>query len=199
MKSISLSKLVAVSLGALIVMLAVVFTLRAQTPTLNLKGGSKLVYTMQSASVSEEAVVIVNTLTPTLSFKWKTPTNQFGKVIMNTEDFASGRKISSKLIEDQTGVYGFFWISKGMFGELVQGKTQYYLNGSEKMSAVVRSGVEEMQVKVNGELRTIQVVHAKSLTATGGEDFLVLNDANNPLLIKMTTAQGSFTLKEITE
>lgn len=198
MKSISLSKLVAVSLGALIVMLAVVFTLRAQTPSLNLKGGSKLVYTMQTTNASEDAQVILNTLTPTLSFKWKTPENQFGKVVMSTEEFASGRKLSSKLMEDLTNSYGFFWMSKGMYSELAQGKTQYFLNGSDKMSAVTRAGVEDMQVKVNGTMKTIQVLHAKSIIA-GGDEFFVLNDATNPLIIKMTTVQGSFTLKEITE
>ena len=70
MKTLSLSKSIAISLGALIVLLAVVFTLKAQTTALNLKGGSKLVYSMQAAE-THDVTVIVNTMSPTLSYKWK--------------------------------------------------------------------------------------------------------------------------------
>lgn len=199
MKTLSLSKTIAVSLGALIVLLAVVFTLKAETPILNLKGGSKLVYSMQSASVTSDATVILNTLAPTVSFKWKTSETVYGKVIFSTESFNSGRMISSKLIEDQKGDYGFFWISKVMFTELSAGKTSFNLNGNEKTEGVVKAGIEQMEVRVNGAMKSIDVIHAKSVTPGGGVDFYVLNDVNNPLIIKMTTTAGGFSLKEITE
>ncbi len=199
MKTLSLSKTIAVSLGALIVVLAVVFTLKAQTPTLNLKGGSKLVYAMQSSSVISDVTVIVNTIVPTISFKWKTSETVYGKVIFSQESYNSGRKISSKLFDDQKGEVAFFWISKGMFGELNQGKTSFALNGSEKMDGVVKAGVEQLEIKVNGVMKSIEVIHAKSATGTSGAEFYVLNDVNNPLIIKMKTADGGFSLKEITE
>ncbi|GDX52494.1 hypothetical protein LBMAG27_15410 [Bacteroidota bacterium] len=199
MKTLSLSKTIAVSLGALIVLLAVVFTLKAQTPTLNLKGGSKLVYAMQNSTVAMDATVIVNTIVPTISFKWKTSETVYGKVIFSQESYNSGRKISSRLFDDQKGELGFFWISKAMFTELSQGKTSFNLNGSEKMEGVVKAGIEQLEIKVNGVMKSLEVIHAKSVSASGGTDFYVLNDANNPLIIKLKTTDSGFSLKEITE
>ncbi len=200
MKTISLSKTVAISLGALIVLLAVVFTLKAQTPALNLKGGSKLIYEIKSATGISDATVVVNTIVPTISFKWKITDALFGKVILSNESFNSGRKIATELFDDQTGEFGFFWISKGMITELLQGKTTFYLHGSEKMHGVVNAGIEKIEIKLNGVLKSVEVIHAKSIDANNtGVDFYVLNDLSNPLIIKIKNGTSSFSLKEISE
>ena len=154
---------------------------------------------MQSPNLIVDATVIVNTIVPTISFKWKTSETVYGKVIFSQESYNSGRKISSKLLDDQKGEMGFFWISKGMFAEMSQGKTSFTLNGNEKMEGVVKAGVEQMEIKVNGVMKSLEVIHAKSVSTTGGVEFYVLNDANNPLIIKMKTADSGFSLKEITE
>ena len=86
-----------------------------------------------------------------------------------------------------------------MFAEMSQGKTSFTLNGNEKMEGVVKAGVEQMEIKVNGVMKSLEVIHAKSVSTTGGVEFYVLNDANNPLIIKMKTADSGFSLKEITE
>ncbi len=198
MKTLSLSKSIAVSLGALIVLLAVVFTLKAQTPALNLKGGSKLVYSMQGAE-THDVTVIVNTMTPTISYKWRKSETEYGKVIVNQAAFSTGRKVSVKLFNDETGDFAFFWISKGMLSELALGKTSFNLSGIDKMIGVAKTGVEQMQIKVNGIMKSVEVLHAKSVTPGGTEEFYVLNDANNPLILKIKSSEGGFELKEITE
>lgn len=198
MKSFSISKIIAATLGAIIVILAVAFTIQAQNAALNIKPGSKLTYTMQGATMTE-AVVIVNSLTPTISFKWTGADNLTGKVIASDATYNSGRKMASMLFDDAKGDFTFFWLSKAMFTELNQGKTAYYMNNGANMSGVVNGGVEQMQIKVNGVLTTVSVIHAKSVTATGGEEFFVLNDPANPLILKLKSSQGGFILKEITE
>ncbi len=199
MKTLSLQKKIVLSLGVLIILLSVAFTLKAQTPGLNLKGGSKLVYAMQTPSKTTDATVILNTIIPTISFKWVISDESYGKVIFSTESFNSGRKISSKLMQDEKGEIGFFWLSKKMLTELSAGKTSLYLNGSEKMDGVVSAGIEKLEIKVNGVMKSLEVIHAKSPTGNTGADIYVLNDANNPLIIKMRTSDGGFSLKEITE
>ncbi len=199
MKNFSISKIIAATLGAVIVVLAIAFTLQAQTSTLNVKPGSRITYTMQSSSSAQEVNVIVNTLVPTISFKWNSPDNQYGKVIMSNEAFANGKKLASMLFDDPNGDFGFFWLSQNMFNELSQGKTTFTLNNGVKVSGVQNGGIEQIQIKVNGVMKSVSVIHAKPVLPTGGEEFFVLNDPKNPLIIRMKTSEGGFSLTSITE
>ena len=198
MKTLSLSKTIAVSLGALIVLLAVVFTLKAQTTTVTLKGGSKLVYSM-NASETHDVTVIVNTMMPTISYKWRKSDTEYGKVIVSQAAFETGRSVSTHLFDDPTGNFAFFWISKGMLSELNLGKTSFSLNKTDKMVGVAKVGIEQLSIKVNAVMKSVEVIHAKSVVPGSTEEFYVLNDSSNPLILKITSADGGFTLKEITE
>ncbi len=89
-----------------------------------------------------------------------------------------------------------FWLSKARFYEITMGKTMFYINGPENMFGMAVSGKETIQLKVNGNIVNTEAYHLKSVGNGPLLEMWVLNNDNNPVVIK-TSGSINLHLTEI--
>lgn len=203
MKRISVARIVAVVLGVLIVVLAFAFSASSQNVVpgkMVFKKGTEIWFDVTSAEQVHGLTVTVISLNPDLTVAWKTDeeTPHNGRTTVSQNITEDSRKLTNNYKDGVNTVKeNFLWFSKGLFTELAIGKTMYSIDENPKLYGLVNSGTEKMSISVNGRIKNVEVIHAVTVTTGSNNEYWILNDENNPLILKAVLPDTTIQIRQI--
>lgn len=203
MKRISVARIVAVVLGVLIVVLAFAFSANSQNITpgkMAFKTGTEIWFDVTSGEQVHGLTVTVISLNPDLTVEWKTDeeTPRSGRTTVSQNITEDSRKLTNDFKDGVNTVKeNFLWFSKGLFTELAIGKTMYSTDENPKLYGLVNSGIEKMSISVNGQTKELEVIHAVTVSSGSNNEYWILNNENNPLVLKAVLPNTTIQIRQI--
>lgn len=203
MKRISVARIVAVVLGVLIVVLAFAFSASSQNVVpgkMVFKKETEIWFDVTSGEQTHALTVTVVSMNPDLTVAWKTDeeTPRNGRTTVSQNITEDSRKLTNNYKDGVNTVKeNFLWFSKGLFTELAIGKTMYSIDENPKLYGLVNSGTEKMSISVNGQIKNVEVIHAVTVTTGSNNEYWILNDENNPLILKAVLPGTTIQIRQI--
>lgn len=154
-----------------------------------LKSGSDLNYSVQSGTKNYNFNISDLLITHDIAFSWKmtAPVNTSGKVAMKIDAIDTSKTIvnyfSDKSVQnltDKTTV----WISRKVYKLLLSQQT-VNMTIDDKKETIKYLRNEKYSLTIDGVATEVDVLVAGSDT---GSTFWILNDSQNPLIVKMSLA-----------
>jgi len=200
----SIARTIAIVLGILIIALAFTFSARAQsslsTGSLLFKKGTEAWFTVTKGEETLNLTVTVVSQKPQLVVNWKTDGDKprSGTTTVLQESMEDIRRRTDDFTDGVTSVKSnFLWFSKGMFDELTVGKTMYSKDDNPKLYGLANAGKEQIEISVNGKPKKLEVIHAVSVTSGSNDEYWILNDTNNPLILKAVLSNATIEIKQL--
>lgn len=203
MKGFSIARIIAILLGVLIIALAFSFSAKCQNPSAGsilFKKGTEIWFDVTISEQTHALTVTVVSMNPDLTVDWKTDeaAPRMGRTTISQNITADSRKLTDDFKDGVTTVKeNFLWFSKGLFTELAIGKTMYSKDENPKLYGLVNSGIEKMNVSVNGKMKTLNVIHAVTVTTGSNNEYWILNDENNPVILKAVLSNATIQVRQI--
>ncbi len=166
--------------------------------TFTIKPGDILLYSVTKDSMQYDMVVTVTDYDSTISFNYSIPSQTTtGTVFIQPGAFINAIAYNTVL---NGGTKNFkdtsiFWLSKKNYTDLATAKetTMNLGNGNE---IFVRQGVGTLKLNFKGKDKIVTAYNIENQNRKSKKSLIVLNDENNPLILKMDTGYA-FTLKEV--
>ncbi len=203
MKRISVARIVALVLGVLIVVLAFTFSARSQNSSMgqmSFNKGTEIWFDVTSGEQTHGLTVTVVSMNPDLTVDWKTDeaTPRNGRTTVSQNITEDSRKLTNGYKDGVNTVKeNFLWFSKGLFTELAIGKTMYSIDENPKLYGLVNSGTEKMSISVNGLTKELEVIHAVTVSSGSNNEYWILNNENNPLVLKAVLPNATIQIRQI--
>lgn len=183
----------AIALKVCVALIALVFTLGANAQnSFSVTPGTELTYRINTPTAQYNFTVLVKTERPNLQFDWymSGDVNQKGAVAMDNAGMADGMALVNTFSPDAVTLQGktSVWLSNKAFKLLKSNVVaNITFDDATTADAMKNCGTGDMKINLNGADTKLNYIKANSgANCAGGKQFLVLDDAQNPLIISMT-------------